>query len=189
MDSNMLSSFSLSSLFVFVEVLSSLEDEVSLMLDVVRESEVPLPETLVIVMLDPVTLYPETLDPEALVPEILESEKLVPEILEPETLEPETLEPEMLEPETLEPVMLEPDMLEPELEMLVRETLLLPPTLLVSVTLLSLLLDPETLRPLEEVITLDKLEVTVPDVTLDVIEFPALLVGLMGGLSKDCSWR
>jgi hypothetical protein len=61
------------------------------MLDVVRDIEVPLPETLV-----PVTLDPEMLVPEMLVPEMLEPETFVPEMLEPETLVPEMLEREML---------------------------------------------------------------------------------------------
>jgi hypothetical protein len=80
-----------SSLLVPVVVLSSLLPDVSLMLDVVRDIEVPLPETLV-----PVTLDPEMLVPEMLVPEMLEPETFVPEMLEPETLVPEMLEREML---------------------------------------------------------------------------------------------
>jgi hypothetical protein len=152
--SNLLSSFTLlSSLPVPVVVLSSLLPDVSLMLDVVRDIEVPLPETLV----------PVTLDPEM----------LVPEMLVPEMLEPETFVPEMLEPETLVPEMLE------------REMLLRPVALLVSLSL-----DPETLRLLEEVVTLEALVVLAPDdVTLEMLDFPALALGDTRGLAELCSCR
>jgi hypothetical protein len=103
------------------------------MLDVVRDVEVPLPETLV----------------------------------------PVTLDPEMLVPETLVPKMLK------------REMLLRPVALLVSLSL-----DPETLRWLEEVITLEVLVVLAPDdVTLEMLDFPALALGDTRGLAELCSYR